>query len=191
MKIYDIQGDKVIFTPEFLAVPKFNAIWRRDRTKAKSRAIRELSYIVFLCDNTIHNPYGGYSETAREDILKEDFMGKVEWEPDEVVKEAVSKLRKLLETSSSRLVASAMIAADKLNDYYRNVDLNALDSNGKPLFSAKELQASIKDLSGTIKSLYGLKEQLRKEQLDSNIARGGFDIGDFELPSTDIDYGEE
>ena len=118
MRAFDIQGDSVTFTPEFLAVPEFKAIWDRDRTKAKAKATKELSYIVFLCDNTIRNPYKGYAENVREGILKESFIKDKEWKPDSKLEEAIDRLRELFKTPSSRLVASAMIAATKLEDYY-------------------------------------------------------------------------
>lgn len=188
MKAFDIQGNRVTFTPEFLAVPEFRAIWDRDKRKGKGKATKELSYVAFLCDNTTSNPYKGYSEEIRADILKEDFIRDKDWEEDDLVKNAVNKLHELMETPSSRLVASALVAADKLNDYYRGVDIRRSEDGGK---AAKELQHSIKELAGTIKSLYTLNEQLKKEQLDSSMTRGGFEIGEFEIPSEDIDYGED
>lgn len=190
LKPFDIQGDRIEFSPQFLAVPEFGVIWKRDKTKTKNKAIKELSYIVFLCDNTIANPYKGYPEDTRRDILIDDFIREKDWKEDDEIKAAIDKFKNLSETTSSRLVAAAMVAASKLTDYYLNVDLNAKDDNGKFLHSAKELQNNIERLGNTIKSLYNLNEQIKKEQLEGNITRGGFEIGDFEIPSDDIDYGE-
>ena len=190
MKAFDIQGDEVTFTPEFLAVPEFKEIWNRDKSKHKQQAIKELSYIVFLCDNTVYNPYRGYSEEVREDILKEDFMRDKKWKPDEKIEKATTKLHELLETTSSRLLKSSKIAADKLGTYFENVDFSLLDDRGKPQYSARDLASNLAAVGNIIKSLRVLEDQVRKEQLDDNIARGGFEIGDFEIPSTDINYGE-
>ena len=191
MKAFDIQGDQVTFTAEFLAVPEFKALWNRDRTKGKSRAIKELSYVTFLCDNTIYNPYAGYSEDIRNETLVEDFIREEGWKPDKLTQEAVKKLRSLLETTSSRLLRSSRIAADKLAVYFETIDFSLLDDNGKPVYSARELATNLGAVGNIVKSLKALEEQVRKEQLDDNIARGGFEIGDFEIPSEDIDYGEE
>jgi hypothetical protein len=190
MKAFDIQGDQVIFSPEFLAVPHFNKIWSRDKKKGKGTAIKELSFIVFLCDNTVSNPYRGYSEMVREDVLKEDFIGDVKWKPDELIQEAVKKLRALLETTSSRLLRSSQVAADKLGRYFENIDFDQLDDNGKPVYSARELASNLSAVGNIVKSLKALEEQVRKEQLDDQTTRGGFEIGDFEIPSDNIDYGE-
>lgn len=190
MKAFDIQGDQVTFTAEFLAVPEFKAIWNKDKTKGKARAIKELSYVAFLCDNTVYNPYRGYSEDARSEELIKDFIGDITWKPNKQIKEAVNKLRKLLETTSSRLLRSSNIAADKLGVYFETIDFTLLDDNGKPVYSARELASNLSAMGNIVKSLKVLEEQVKKEQLDDNITRGGFEIGDFELPSTDINYGE-
>jgi len=190
MRAYDIQGDTVTFTPEFLAVPEFNAVWKKDRTKGKGQAIKELSYVALLCDNTPFNPYGGYSEDVRESILIEDFIREEGWEPNERIKAAVEKLSGLLQTTSSRLLKSSKMAADKLGTYFETIDFTLLDDNGKPVYSARELASNLAAVGNIVKSLRVLEEQVRKEQLDDNVTRGGFEIGDFELPSEDIDYGE-
>ena len=190
MKAFDIQGDSVTFTPEFLAVPEFKAIWNRDKRKGKAQAIKELSYVAFLCDNTVYNPYRGYSEDVRAEELIKDFIGDITWKPDQEVTKAVSKLHGLLETTSSRLLKSSMIATDKLGVYFETIDFTLLDDNGKPVYSARELASNLSAMGNIVKSLKILEEQVKKEQLDDNITRGGFEIGDFELPSADINYGE-
>lgn len=190
MKAFDIQGDQVTFTAEFLAVPEFKAIWNRDKTKGKKRAIQELSYVAFLCDNTAYNPYRGYSEDTRSEELIKDFIRDETWEPDELIKGAVKKLRSLLETTSSRLLKSSLIATDKLGAYFETIDFTQLDDNGKPMYSARELSTNLGSVGSIVKSLKILEEQVKKEQLDDNITRGGFEIGDFELPGADINYGD-
>lgn len=190
MRLINIEGDRIVPTPECLSIPEFHALWKRDRSKFKKVAMQELQYVTFLVDNTIHNPYHGYGESMRDELLKEDFFSK-EWYPNKKVIEAVNKYRFLQKTTSSRLVAAAQIAADRLADYYSNVNFLLFNNDGKPKYSAREVQSNLKDLSNTIKSLFALEEQLRKEQLDGNLSRGGFEIGEFEIPSRDIDYGAD
>jgi hypothetical protein len=189
MRLIDIEGDRIVPTPECLAVPEFHALWKRDRSKFKKKAIQELTYVTFLVDNTIHNPYRGYGEDVRDIELRKDYFEEG-WTPDQGVQDAVGKYRSMQKTTSSRLVSAAQVAADKLADYYTGVNFIERDENGKLVYSASEVQKNIKDLSNTIKSLFALEEQLRKEQLDGNLSRGGFEIGEFELPSKDINYGE-
>jgi hypothetical protein len=189
MRLIDIEGDRIVPTAECLSIPEFYALWKRDRSKFKKKAMQELTYVTFLADNTIHNPYRGYGEDMRDSVIRTDYFEEG-WKPDEEVLNALDRYRSMQKTTSSRLVGAAQVAADKLADYYTMVDFHLKDANGKPLYSARDVQTNLKDLSNTIKSLYALEEQLRKEQLDGNLSRGGFEIGEFELPSRDIDYGE-
>lgn len=190
MRLINIEGDRIVPTPECLVIPEFYTLWKRDRSKFKKKAMEELTYVTFLVDNTIHNPYRGYGEDMRTEVLCKDYFEEG-WKPDKLVKEAINKYRSMQKTTSSRLVGAAQIAADKLADYYSMVNFHDFDDNGRPVYSAREVQSNLKDLSNTIKSLYALEEQLRKEQLDGNLSRGGFEIGEFEIPSSDIDYGDD
>jgi len=190
MRLINIEGDVIVPTPECLAVPEFHVLWKRDRSKFKKKAMEELTYVTFLVDNTIHNPYRGYGEEMRGNVLRTDYFNK-DWKPDKEVQAAINKYRSMQKTTSARLVGAAQIAADKLADYYTMVNFHDFDDSGKPVWSAREVQSNLKDLSNTIKSLYALEEQLRKEQLDGNLSRGGFEIGEFEIPSSDIDYGDD
>jgi len=185
MKAFDIQGDIVTFTPEFLAVPEFNKLWMRDKKKGKAQAIRELSYVIFLCDNGITNPYVGYSEDIRSEVLIEDFIGDKAWKPDEQIQAASDKFRSLGETTSSRLLKSSNIAADKLAVYFEEIDFTLMDDNGKPMYSARELASNLSAVGNIVKSLRVLEEQIKKEHIDDNTARGGAEIGMLELPSTE------
>jgi regulator of sigma D len=192
MKAFDIEGGDVKFQPEFLAVPAFKKIWDKDKSKNKHKAYSELSYVVFLCDSTISNPYRSMSESLKEEILKRDVLGKVDYKISTDLQEAIDKFRQLKETTSSRLLKSAKVAAEKLSDYFENkVNFNDLDTNGKPVYSARDLASNLGAVGKIIESLKKLEDQVLKEQLDGGTTRGGAEIGDFELPSEDIDYGEE
>jgi hypothetical protein len=192
MRAYDIEGGKVVLQPEFIAVPQNKVIWDRDKTKNKHKAYNELSYVVFLRDNTIYNPYRSMAEDERERILKRDVLGKEDYVVDEKLQKAIDTFTKLKETTSSRLLKSAKIAADKLADYFENkVNFDELDVNGKPMYSARDLASNLGAVGKIIESLKKLEDQVIKEQADGGLARGGLEIGDFELVSDDIDYGED
>jgi len=183
MRAFDIQGDEVTFTPEFLAVPEFNAIWSADKSKSKGKAIRELSFIVFMYDERAHNPYIGMSEDLREDVLSSDLLDGKDYRKDEKIVAGIKKLKQLLETTSTRLLVAAQVAADKLAGWFNKVDFDLVDDHGKQRYSASELARNLKDVGNIVKSLKELEKQVRKEQADDGTARGGAEIGMFELVS--------
>lgn len=191
MKLFDIvNGKLVISQPNVLAVPEFKALWDRDKDEDKVNAMRDISYIVFLCDESVSNPYRGYKEIDRIVALKKDFIKDENWEPDEAINKAIAKYKELVQTTNSRLLAAAKNAADKLSEYFYSVNFNEVDQYGKPVFSAKELSSNLASVGNIVKSLTQLEDMVKKEQLESNSIRGGGDIGYYELPRAGFDYGD-
>jgi hypothetical protein len=188
MKIFDIDNNKVVINPQSLSIPEFKTLWDRDKNKLKPKATKEISYIVFLCDESIDNPYRAYKDIERENVLLKDFMSEG-WTPDEKVLAAIEKYKELKQTTNSRLLRSAKRAADKLAEYFDTIDFSLKDSSGKPVYSSRELSSNLKEVAGIVKSLSLLEEMVRKEQTESSSVRGGGDIGLYEIPRDDFDYG--
>lgn len=191
MRLFDIlNGKLVINQPEVLAIPEFKVLWDRDEDEDKGKAMKELSYVTFLCDESINNPYRAYKESEREEVLRKDFIRDKRWKPDSKIEAAIKKYKETVQTTNSRLLRSAKNAADKLAEYFDMIDFNEMDSYGKPVFSAKELSSNLAAVGNIVKSLTQLEEMVRKEQMESKSIRGGGEIGYYEVPRSDFDYGE-
>lgn len=191
MKVFDIEDGRIVPNAKSLAVPEFKRLWDRDKDKGKDGAYRDLSYVVFLCDLSLDNPYRNYAEDDREKVLKRDFFAHLEGaDVDDEVKAAINKYRDLQETVSVRLLRSAKKAAEKLAQYFDNVDFNEVDKTGRPIYSARDVSSNLKEIGSIVKSLSMLEEQVRKEQLSSSKVRGGGDIGDYEMPEDSFNYGD-
>jgi len=103
---------------------------------------------------------------------------------------AIERYKKLQETVSVRLLRSAKKAAERLATYFDRVDFEMLDKLGKPIYSARDVSSNLKEIGSIVKSLGVLEEQVKKEQASSGKVRGGGDIGDYEIPDSNFDYGE-
>ena len=134
MKIFDIEGTDIVLDPQVLGIPPFTDLWDRDKSNSKHRAYNEIRYVTFLCDISLDNKYRGYPEEERQKVLKRDFFGDENWEPDELVMEAIDKFLSFQETANSRLFKAAQKAQEKLSEYFENVDFKELDGNGKPVY---------------------------------------------------------
>lgn len=187
--IFDIVGGKVVVSPQGLAIPAFKVLWARDKTKSKNRAEDEISYIVFLCDESLNNPYRGYQKEQRDPILKESIFKDPNWEPDTLVEKGIEAFELLQTTPTLRLYISSLSATDKLSEYFSRIDFNQVGEDGKPIYSAKELSQNLKDVGNIVKSLKQLEQVVRQEQNEASTARGGGAIGEFER-SMDI-LGDE
>ena len=189
MKVFDIVSGEIIIDPSRLIIPEFNKLWTRDKTKSKSTALKEISYITFLYDLSADNPYRGYTEYERKDILKKDLFGRTSWKPDPAVQKAKDKFRDLMETTNTRVLLGAKKAAEELAKWFEQIDFSLVDAYGKPVFSARELSSNLKEVGNIVKSLAQLEQMVRQEQLDKTTTRGGTDIGMYEIPRNNTDYG--
>ena len=87
--LFDLRDGQVVLNPESLAIPIFNTIWKRDKTKSKERANREIAYIFFMCD--FNSPYMAYPNIKRREVVVNDFMKDPKWKEDKDIKEAMIK----------------------------------------------------------------------------------------------------
>jgi hypothetical protein len=183
-KLFDIQAGKITINEESLAIPPFKALWDRDKTKTKERATKEISFVAFLCD--YKSPYfEAYTEDQRLKVLKRDFLGDENFELDEVLENAIERYKEFRETTNTRLLRTAKATAEKLAEWFYKIDFDARDRDGRPIYTARDVSANLKDIGGIVKSLDVLERQVQKEQLEQSRARGGSDIGDYEIPDDD------
>ena len=174
MELFDIEAGKIVLDPNVLYIPEFKMLWDRDKTEEHNIATKEIAYITFLCSYSSKNPYNAYAEADKERKVRKDTIDK---EPDRIVKNAIKKYKEMQETPIIRLLDGALIAADVLAEYFRDAK-----SHG-----ATEVMKNLKELGGTVKSLYSLKKQVQKEQLEVQEVRGGNEIGMYELPDNDME----
>jgi hypothetical protein len=189
MRVFDIVSGEIVVDPSRLMIPEFRTLWQRDKTKDKQRVTKELAYIVFSYDLSADNPYRGYSEYERDIVLKRDLFNDPNWVPDDKITAAIDKFKKLMETTNTRVLLGAKKAAEELAKWFEQVDFTKVDAYGKPVFSATELSRNLKEVGSIVKSLAQLEDMVRREQVDKTTTRGGTDIGMYEIPSINGDYG--
>ena len=155
-------------------VPEFKKLWVKDKSKDKKTALDEISFVVFLCDNSDKNPYKNYSESDRESILLKDFNVK---ERDTDINAAVEKYKKLNVTRYERAVKAALQSLDKIERYYNYIDTLPIEE-----FDVNEVLGSTEKLGKAIKSLRELEKQLEADRQEGGKVRGGNTVGEYEIP---------
>ena len=180
MELFDIKGTKVTLNAQALMIPAFKKLWDRDLSNDKDTAIKEISYVVFKLN--YNSPYQAYKEEDRDKYLKKDFFTD-KWIPDQLVKDALSKYKDFQNSPSLRMLEGSIVAAEELADWLLNVKdhLAERDRMGKPITTAKDIVNNLEKIGNVVKSLAVLKEQVEKEQLEKQIAKGGNTIGLYEL----------
>lgn len=169
-RLFDINKGKVVMNPSTLWIPEFKTIWDSDESEEHVEAIKKLSYVVFMMD--YRSPYRDMRPATKEKTIRKDMFGNLAWRPDAAVKAAMKKYALLQETANIRLLGAAKIAADKLTEYFEDVDPN----------DANNIVRNLKELGSVVKSLDTLQRQVEKEQLDAEAAKGSREIGYYENP---------
>ena len=176
--LFDIKGGHIVLNAESLAIPIFNKIWKRDKSKSKDKATREISYIFFMCD--FNSPYMAYPSNKRREIILKDFMKDEKWKEDKDIEEAKIRYVEFQETHTMRLMKAARGASDKLANYFETIDFLKTDDNGKPLYNAKDVAINLEKVGNIVDSLDKLENRIKKEIKTDSRVRGGGDIGLYE-----------
>ena len=64
--------------PSSLTIPELKKLWDRDKSKKKSKAYQELSYVYHMCD--FNSEYASYAYTHKEETVRKDHIKDEEWE---------------------------------------------------------------------------------------------------------------
>jgi len=136
----------------------------------------ELAYIYFMLDPK--SPYAKYSEDARKEQVLED-VPKVKM--SKKLQAGMDKYDELIDSVALQLLRAGREGAFKLRNYFRDVDLQERDDNGKLVHSAKDLMYNLTKLGDTIDGIDKLEEIVKKQEAEGTVARGGVEIGRYNV----------
>ena len=172
-----LENNILRISPEALVVQEFHDIWKRDKSKTKDRALRELAFIYHTTD--YQSIYRNYHPNNRESKIKLDIFKDKDWTPDTMIILAQDKYGNLQTTLSMELLNDVEMGLTKLRDYFREVDFDEDETNG---VAAKNFIANVKAMGDLVKGMKSLKEEVEKELSNNMQLRGGNTIGQRELP---------
>lgn len=170
MRLLTYEGYNLTIDPMLLTLKPFKAIWTRDKSASKDRAIQEIAYIYFMEDPRSDYQYIVDRE-EREVQIREGEGIKPSWRPDGTVKEA-QKLYASFKTPSALLLEDTRVAVDKLRQLLRDIDLNAVDDKGKPIYTLNTVTSTIKQIPALIRDLDEAERALAKELAQNDKVRG-------------------
>lgn len=170
MKLFKYEGYKVIISEEAFALKPFKVLWDRDKTKNKDKAIMELSYIYFMEDPRSDYQIYVDSEVRSKEIIEGEGLGD-KWTPDNKVLEAMEFYSRFKPTSAL-LLEDTRAAVDKLRKKLRDIDLDEVDSNGKPVYTLNTITSTIKLVPSLVKDLSEAEKAIAAEIIQSESVRG-------------------
>lgn len=170
MKLFKYEGYRITISEEALLLKPFKAIWKRDKTANKEKALMELGFIYFFCDARSDYQYI-VDEDARKESIKEGEGLHKNWEPDAQILEAM-EFYNTFKPTSALLLEDTRFAVDKLRKLLREIDLNQTDDKGKPIYTLNTVTATIKQVPSLVRDLDEAERSIAKEIAQSDKARG-------------------
>lgn len=186
--LFEIYNQEVRPKPTTLLIEPFKTIWERDKSNNKQNAISDLSYIEFMSSVKKSNPYHGYPEEIRKEKLIQDlYISKhLDSKPDSLCNEGIKLIDEF--QSEASVSYSYYLAAKKavevMKDFYNNVDLNAKNKSGMPLYKPADLTKALNDTEKVIQNLNALKKKVDEEMYESNKTKGNKEISPFANPNS-------
>lgn len=170
IKLFNYEGYVVTVEPEAIMLAPFKAIYDRDKRKDKSMAMQELAYIYFMSD-----PRSDYQYLVDEEVRKEEVIKGLglpnNWKEDKIIKRG-RLFYESFKPVSAGLLEDTRIAVNKLRQLLRNIDLEAVDDKGKPIYTLNTVTATIKQIPGLVKDLDEAERTLSKDIIQEAKARG-------------------
>lgn len=180
--LFKVESNVVFPNEETLLIYPYKDIWERDTSKGKELALKELAYIEFMSSLLATNPYSGYTEDLRKEVIVKDiFKGEV-WSPDELVLAGVEHIKDFQTKASPsyRSYQSAMLANDKINEFFKTVDLTRTNyKTGLPIYKPKEITSALLDVDKVTASLDSLRKKVEEELFEAVKVKGQKEISPF------------
>ena len=170
MKIIDLVDGNIVITPEALCISPFSELWQKDKSKGKALAINQIKYIWFYSD--FNSPYFQHPESDRHNLVLMDVIRDKSFELTKEVKEGIDKYKQLTDSPAIKAVESAFIFINKIQDYFKTVDLHEVD--------ATKVSALFSNMPKIVAALNEAKKAAYAEETSSTKIRGGATLGQFE-----------
>ena len=156
---FDKTNYRVHPTPEAINLKVFGDIWKRDKSKDKELALKELSFVWFYCDVRSHflilTP-----EVRVGEIIKDVNLPK-DWKPDKLVKAAIEYYENN-RTMLEEMYEGALMAAQTITEVCKN-SRDYITTSDDKVVAAQKLNGMLKDLPTSMAKLKEAESQYLKE----------------------------
>lgn len=181
MDIFHFRDNKVEPTEHALLVPPFKKVWDRDKSKDKTRAIAELTYIVFMLDPRRKNPYSGkVDKKEKHEVLSVLLFEDATWEPDPVVEAAYHWYRSYIKELVPSLALYEMAVLALRSTTKSLSDAIAGKEDGTPGMPPEKVLSVMKQLKESTKSLEDYRTAVEEEIFSNVQGKAGKQINPFE-----------
>lgn len=184
MKLISVKNYQIELADEAYLVKPIRDLYNDDTSPNKEVFMQQASIIFFMIDPRSSYSYIIDDDERLKEIIQQEGLPK-SFKISKKLREAMDIYKKLTTTSSSQLLEDTRIAVDKVRRFLRDVDLNAVDDKGKPVYTINTITGAIKLIPQLAKDLVDTEKIVMKELEEQGRMRGGdrnksmFEDGDF------------
>lgn len=182
MKLINYEDYQIKVAEEALLVRPIRRLFNQDRTDKKEKFFQQMSYLYFMTDpRSTYSYILDYNERHRtvveQEGLPEDFR------PSELLVEAMRIYKQHTMTVSQKLLDDALVAANTVGSFLKNVDLTEVDDKGRPKYQVSQITTALKNLEGIVATIQNLQKKVEQEVVENGKARGTQEmtVGDYGL----------
>lgn len=178
MRLLKYEGYTVTVEPEMLLIKPFKKIWERDKSASKNKALLEFGIIYFMCDPRSDYQYIVDEESRLEEVKKAEGLPD-KWKPDKELTDAMDYY-KSVRPMAALLLDDTRAAVEKLRKHIKEINLNAVDDKGKPIYTLDSYTRTIRQVTELVKELNNAEKELSKEITQSDKVRGALEKSMYE-----------
>lgn len=180
--LFTIEGNVCKPKAEVLLVEPFKGIW--ERCKDKSDAIRHFTVMELYTSKLKSNPYAGYPDEYRLQLLTKQNYGKaIPYDKlEDCVKEGIRFLDDLQKQGSPTYsyYLSQLRAVEKLKDFFMSFDLDERNDKGQLIYKPKEITSALSDADKITQNLTALRDKVDQELFATVKTRANREVGRYE-----------
>lgn len=168
MKLLTFENYELKIAPEVLLIGPIRKLYRKDTTKNKEFFIKQLSYMYFMIDPRSTYAYISDDEERSKLILEQEDLhaNTYNFRVSDDLKVAMEWYKKHTITTSSLMLESTLVAANKIRDFLTNVDLTEVDDNGKAKYDISKITSAMKNVMDIIPKLKELEKKVLQDTED-------------------------
>ena len=171
MKLIEFDGMEFKVADEAFLVRPIRELFEKDKSKKKEEFWRQISYLWFMCDPRSSYQYLVDENARAKEIKIQEGLGE-DWEPSDILKEAMDIYRTQTVTTASILLESMRKGIEQLRKFFSEFDLFALDKNDRPIYQVSTMTAALKQIPELAKALLDAEQSLAKDFATDDKARG-------------------
>lgn len=163
MKLIEFDGMEFKIADEALLVRPIRELFQNDKSKKKEEFWKQISYLWFMCDPRSSYMYIVNEDERAREIKIQEGLGE-DWNPSELLRDAMTIYRKHTITSAAILLEGMRKGIDKLSAFL-----------GETTFSEKTVAAmtnALKQIPELSKALVEAEKSLAKDFETDDKARG-------------------